>query len=290
MPKGINYPHERMEHVGSSLRGHAETLRTTAGEGGGTLSADSLGHIGQGTASTISGHLGNVPGQIQQMAEREEAHGNRLTQAAQEMRGADEQSGQRMAEIESTLGGQSGHGAGGQGSASGAGSSGGAGGSGGRTTPGGADEEPEPGSRWTQPSGVPDPGAAPGGRRTRIGPKQDAAVTRSLRRENDSADILARAGYQVEQNPAVPGAKNPDYKIEGKVFDNYAPGGSNVRNIASEIQGKVDKGQTERVVLNMADSKADLEKMRKQLNDWPIQGLQEVIVIDKHGQVVPFYP
>ncbi|MBN6040057.1 hypothetical protein [Amycolatopsis sp. 195334CR] len=146
------------------------------------------------------------------------------------------------------------------------------------------------GGDHTEPSGQPDPNAEPEGHPTRIREQDDAETKRSLQRENESATTLAKAGYKVEQNPDVPGDKNPDYKIEGEVFDNYAPKTANARNIASEIQGKIDKEQTERVVLNLADSNVDPEKLRAQLRDWPIEGLKEIKVIDKNGNVVNFYP
>ncbi|MEU3621311.1 hypothetical protein BS329_08110 [Amycolatopsis coloradensis] len=146
------------------------------------------------------------------------------------------------------------------------------------------------GGDHTEPSGKPDPNAEPDGHPTRIRDQDDAETKRSLQRENESATTLAKAGYKVEQNPDVPGDKNPDYKIEGEVFDNYAPKTANARNIASEIQGKIDKEQTERVVLNLADSNVDPEKLRAQLRDWPIEGLKEIKVIDKNGNVVNFYP
>jgi hypothetical protein len=142
----------------------------------------------------------------------------------------------------------------------------------------------------TTPSKDPDPNATPGGRRTRIGPDEDPDVTRSLQRENESADILARNGYDVEQNPTVPGDKNPDYRIEGQIFDNYAPSSGSARNIASNIEEKVVAGQTDRVVLNLSDSPVDINAMRSQLHDWPISGLQEVIAIDRSGNVVHLYP
>jgi hypothetical protein len=142
----------------------------------------------------------------------------------------------------------------------------------------------------TKPSGRPDPHAAPGGRKTTISPNDDAATIRSLRRENESADLLARNGYKVEQNPIVPGLKNPDYKIEGRIFDNYAPSTSNSRNIWSNLKTeKIDTGQAERIVLNLEDSAVDLNKLKKQFNDWPMPGLKEVIVV-KNGQIIPFWP
>ncbi|MCT2587694.1 CdiA C-terminal domain-containing protein [Actinophytocola gossypii] len=142
----------------------------------------------------------------------------------------------------------------------------------------------------TQPSRDPDPNAEPGGHPTRIRDNDDAATRRSLERENESAQTLAQQGYDVEQNPTVEGDKNPDYRIEGQIFDNYAPSSGNARNIAANIQEKIDAGQTERVVLNLTDSSVSLDAMRNQLRDWPIEGLKEVIVIDADGNVLNFYP
>jgi hypothetical protein len=53
----------------------------------------------------------------------------------------------------------------------------------------------------------------------------------ALERENDSARVLARQGYDVEQNPEVPGDKNPDYRIEGEIFDNVAQTTPRARNV-----------------------------------------------------------
>lgn len=134
------------------------------------------------------------------------------------------------------------------------------------------------------PSGTPNPDAVPAGRVTAINPKNDADTIRALTRENESAETLAKNGYDVEQNPTVPGDKNPDYKIEGNVFDNVAPVTKNVRNIWDRIREKVDDGQTDRVVLNLDDTAVDRAALKKQLADWPISGLKEIIIID-HGSI-----
>lgn len=123
-----------------------------------------------------------------------------------------------------------------------------------------------------------------------ISKRADPETVRALTRENESATTLSRAGYDVEQNPDVPGPKNPDYRIEGKVFDNYAPTSDKARNIAREMQKKVDKGQTDRIVLNLSDSGVAPGALKAQLNDWPIDGLKEVIAIDGQGNVIHFYP
>ncbi|MFI0213556.1 CdiA C-terminal domain-containing protein [Streptomyces lydicus] len=78
--------------------------------------------------------------------------------------------------------------------------------------------------------------------------------------------------------------------MNGKVFDCYSPSSGSARNIAGEIQGKIDKEQTERVVLNLSDSPVDISKMNAQLHDWPNPGLKEVIAIDKDGNIQHLYP
>lgn len=146
-------------------------------------------------------------------------------------------------------------------------------------------------SGHTEPSRVPDPNAAPGGHPTNIPKGADPETARSLARENESATTLSRAGYDVEQNPpTLPNGRNPDYLIDGRVFDNYAPSTGRARNIADEMAKKVAKEQTDRIVINLADSPVDLNAMRAQLHDWPIGGLKEAIAIDKQGNILHLYP
>jgi hypothetical protein len=142
----------------------------------------------------------------------------------------------------------------------------------------------------TQPTRAPDPNAEPGGRVTRIGADETTEKKLALQRENESATTLARAGYDVEQNPTVPGSKNPDYRINGKIFDCYAPTTDNLRNIGDRIGRKVAKGQADRIVLNLEDTPANVDAVRAQLHDWPIEGLKEVIAIDKQGNILHIYP
>lgn len=143
----------------------------------------------------------------------------------------------------------------------------------------------------TQPSREPDPNATPSGHPTRIRDSdKDPANREALRRENESAQMLAKAGFDVEQNPTVPGRKNPDYRIEGEIFDCVAPTTSNPRAVATRIQQKIEAEQTERIVLNLEGSDVDLGRLRAQLHDWPIERLKEVIVIDKHGNIQHIYP
>jgi hypothetical protein len=142
----------------------------------------------------------------------------------------------------------------------------------------------------TEPSGTYDPNATPNGPPTRISPNEAPENVTALTRDNESAQILARNGYDVEQNPDLPGGKNPDYLIEGRIFDNYAPTTGNARNIAQRIGDKVNDDQADRIVLNLSDSSVNVDAMRAQLRDWPIAGLQEVKVVDAQGDVLDLYP
>lgn len=155
---------------------------------------------------------------------------------------------------------------------------------------GGGSNGPVNGPGHTQPSGAADPTATPDGHVTNIPKKADPETVRALSRENESADILAKNGYKVEQNPNVPGAKNPDYKVEGQVFDCYSPTTDKPRAISDAIEKKVAKGQADRIVLNLSDSDVDPAALNAQLHDYPVPGLQEVTVIDKAGNVLHFYP
>ncbi|MET7380129.1 hypothetical protein ABZT08_15155 [Streptomyces sp. NPDC005526] len=154
---------------------------------------------------------------------------------------------------------------------------------------GGGDWDPAAAER-TKPSGQADPNARPRGKPESLSKNDDAETVRAKGREVHSADTLAKQGYDVEQTPGTINGKNPDFRIEGKVFDNYAPTAKNPRSIWTAVQKKVDAGQTERVVLNLGDSDADLGALRSQFQNWPMGGLKEVMVIDRAGNVVHLYP
>jgi Contact-dependent growth inhibition CdiA C-terminal domain len=117
-------------------------------------------------------------------------------------------------------------------------------------------------------------------------PQDDATTTRSLIRENETADQLAEAGYDVERKPEVPGLKEPDYLVNGDVFDCYAPEpNTSVRNIWDRVKEKIDQAQTERVVVNLADSSRSLRDVIGQFSDFPIPGLKELFIFDQNGNL-----
>ncbi|MCX8752382.1 hypothetical protein J3U57_12445 [Gilliamella sp. B3464] len=122
------------------------------------------------------------------------------------------------------------------------------------------------------------------GKPTQLPHSSSSDNIRSIMRENESAQILANNGYHVEQNPIIPGLKKPDYKINGEIFDNIAPKTNSVRNIYDRALEKINAGQTKSVVINLADTKVSVDDLQKQFNDWPMKGLDKVIVIDQSGK------
>ncbi len=111
------------------------------------------------------------------------------------------------------------------------------------------------------------------GEPTRIRPNDDAETQRGHRRENESAEILAQAGFDILQNPAVEGPMSPDYLIDGKIYDHIAPGVNDAQKIWRKVKEKVERGQAPNIVIGLQDSAVDEEALRQQFADWPIDGL-----------------
>ncbi|MFG1775991.1 hypothetical protein ACGFIG_06125 [Micromonospora sp. NPDC049048] len=126
-------------------------------------------------------------------------------------------------------------------------------------------------------------------------------MRRSLELENECADTIADRGYRVHQNPTrleiAAGRfsagdtgdpqKTPDYLIEGHVFDCYSPTPpKTVRGIWAVVSEKVEKGQTQRVVLNLEDWTGDLAALQKQFDDWPVPRLKELVAVQRSGAIV----
>ncbi|WP_368666976.1 MULTISPECIES: CdiA C-terminal domain-containing protein [unclassified Tychonema] len=93
----------------------------------------------------------------------------------------------------------------------------------------------------------------------------------------------------MEQNPIVSGSRNPDYKIEGRVFDCYAPTTSTPAKMISRLKEKNFQEQADRFVLNLDDTQASLAHIQAQLNRYPSPKLQEIIVV-RGGIILHFFP
>ncbi len=88
-------------------------------------------------------------------------------------------------------------------------------------------------------------------------------------------------GYGVKPS------SNPDYLIDGQVFDCYSPKTTNLRTIWDTVVGKTEN-QARRVVLNLDDYSGSLDDLAKQFNDWPIDGLDELLAI-KNGKIARLF-
>jgi hypothetical protein len=146
------------------------------------------------------------------------------------------------------------------------------------------------------------PGGKPAGRPTRIEVDDDTSTRRSIEMENSAAVALTDQGWQVKQNPTSAEVaearhrtgdvgdpkKKPDYLLEGRVFDCYSPTNpaKSPRGVWREVQIKIDRLQTQRVVVNLQDWRGDMSALRKQFLDWPIAGLKEAKAITPDGDVV----
>jgi hypothetical protein len=153
--------------------------------------------------------------------------------------------------------------------------------------------------------GTGEPHGRPEGQPSRVPAGPDETVRQSIIMENSAAAVLADGGWRVKQNPTPQEvarareetgdtgkpASNPDYLLEGRVFDCYSPTKSDksVRGVWSEVADKVvERQQTQRVVVNLERWRGDLTALRKQFADWPIEGLKEVKAIMADGKIVQF--
>ena len=142
--------------------------------------------------------------------------------------------------------------------------------------------------RVARPSGAPDPGNKPRGVPTPAHPTR--AVNRPHRRENESAETLARHGYDVVQNPGPkPNGRKPDYQVEGQYFDCYSPGTTRLDQIRKGIHRKIEDGQATRVILNLDDCLRSVDEIEEFLRRRPIAGLEQILIV-KNDAVIPFYP
>ena len=150
----------------------------------------------------------------------------------------------------------------------------------------------DPSGSITLPSGRYDENALPTGDFAKIHKKSDYTEARSLYRENEAAIILAINGYDIELKPGrtITG-KEPDYRIEGKIFDCYSPEPhTRVRNIQSTIDDKVnERNQADRIVLNLNNWQGNIADVKEELQDYPVANLKEVLVV-QDGRVFSIYP
>lgn len=127
-------------------------------------------------------------------------------------------------------------------------------------------------------------------------------VDRGIKRQNETADLLAENGYDIEMLDEINGGNgyginpesNPDFLIEGKPFDCYSPdSNTSIDNVSRAITKKT-KNQTESIILNLDDF--PLEKvndlfetiLRKTNPNGDLKRLQELFVV-KDGIITKLF-
>ncbi|WP_244964875.1 WXG100 family type VII secretion target [Paenibacillus barcinonensis] len=119
-----------------------------------------------------------------------------------------------------------------------------------------------------------------------------------IKKESETADLMADQGYDIEMLDEVNGgngygikeSSNPDFLIEGKVFDCYAPTiETNVDNILRNITKKT-KTQAERIVLNLdqfpSEKVAEIIQgiLRKANPNGDLKNIKELLIV-KNGEI-----
>ncbi|MMZ66461.1 hypothetical protein D1872_289600 [compost metagenome] len=81
---------------------------------------------------------------------------------------------------------------------------------------------------------------------------------------------------------------NPDFSINGNIFDCYSPETPKVRNIWKTVVVKTEE-QASRIVLNLDKYKGSMDELYEQFMDYEIPTLEELIII-KDGQITRWKP
>jgi hypothetical protein len=147
----------------------------------------------------------------------------------------------------------------------------------------------------TRPSQQPDPSHTPGGTHKKLS-KRDTDKSNKITNqgEADAASILAKEGYVIKHV----GGSRPDFLIEGREFECKTPTSSDLRNIidnnisttVSKIKASTGKPQADRVVLNLQHTSVTPAQIKQSLIASPVDGLTELIAIDKSGRVIRLWP
>ena len=131
----------------------------------------------------------------------------------------------------------------------------------------------------TEPSRSPDPDAAPAGD-PEAAPRASADVQESLKFQERTASALARAGYRVRRLPRTAHGVNPDFEIEGRIFDCYSPArGTTVDSVVTRVRKK-SKRQASRFVVNLDRGGLDTGDLRARLLTSRPSRVQEVLVVE----------
>lgn len=81
-------------------------------------------------------------------------------------------------------------------------------------------------------------------------------------------------------------SRQSDYRIDGEIFDCYAPKTGDARDIWKEIAKLVYYGGVFNLALNLMDATVTIEEVKEQLLSQPIAGLGKLWVISANGTLV----
>lgn len=80
--------------------------------------------------------------------------------------------------------------------------------------------------------------------------------------------------------------RQPDYRIDGEIFDCFAPKTEDARGIWKEIAKQVYFGRVFNIVLNLTDATVTVAEVREELQSQPIAGLGKLWVISQDSRLV----
>jgi hypothetical protein len=74
------------------------------------------------------------------------------------------------------------------------------------------------------------------------------------------------------------------------VFEVYSPETVNTDAIWNEVKKKILEGQADRIIINLEGNAADLGALRTVFANYPIRGLQELLLVVEGGGVAHLWP
>ena len=117
-------------------------------------------------------------------------------------------------------------------------------------------------------------------------PPRNAAAdqVRSIERQNEAANALAKSGYDVEQLPnTAKNKQNPDLKVNGEIADVFSLITDSATSVIKTIGEKVEK-QAATIVVNLKDSAITISQLEAALGASPVKGLKAVYIM-KNGEI-----
>jgi hypothetical protein len=113
-----------------------------------------------------------------------------------------------------------------------------------------------------------------------IAPRASADVQESLDYQERTALALARAGYRVRRLPNTGHGVNPDFEVEGQIFDCYTPNRGTTAESAVTRVRKKSKLQSSRFVINLDRGGLDSGEVRARLLASRPSRVREVLVVE----------